>query len=247
MTLPPTDTDWRIENVTEIVTFALVDVSSLDVAWPDGTTPLPARLVEMPPVAEHVAANPEVADWLFTAVEITRQDVFSIDGRTPTLGDDNAIGLWFAPVDPSGIGAPALDVVAQSAGAVVVLDTWLADAEFVDFMNERGHPASIGSARLEEDGDALVGSLDLADLSVAVTATPLAPPEVEEVSGMQVMIPLGATIDRVIAAIGSNPAHAPCAATWNTDGSHPLGNAVFVDVTMMTVYDEPLTGGVVRV
>ncbi len=81
---------------------------------------------------------------LLSIVEIVRAGVFSIDRREPIWPAHGAVALWFARVAWAGeAGAPG------AGQPYLLLNLWVPDAPYVEFMRERGYPAKAGDVRLE--------------------------------------------------------------------------------------------------
>lgn len=241
-------TTWEMEDVTEIVTFALVDPETVAHSFPEGLGFLPAAAVPMPEIQEHIRQHPEHATYAFTVVEVAHQGVFRIDGKSPAMPPDGAIGLWLAPVDPTDLMTehaehPAAELLASAEGAVVSLGVWAPDREYVGYMRECGHFGEYGMATLRtDDAGKLSGVIQLDNLRITASAQPIGEAQIDPRSGAQVMFWPGEQITRGAVITASGSSNQPCEAEWTAEGDHPLAHAVFVGPTYRTRYAQPMLG-----
>lgn len=251
--LPPGgETAWEIRNVEEIVTFALFDPATPGVVLPKGLGFIRAADTPMPAIQEHLKAHPDHAAWAFSIIEITRQEAFLIDGRGPSDSKDGAIGLWFAPVDPSGIAEiiPAdvfTRIIGPAVGSVLGLGIWVPDREYVTYMLEKGHHGEYGQVTLAKDRDGVFhGEIGLDDLHVSVSAKAREGVQEDPEAGTQVLFLPHTEVERVAVIAGALASHRECDAEWSASGEHPLSKAVFIGPTYLTTYGAPLTGSLYR-
>jgi hypothetical protein len=247
--LPPGGTTaWEIGGSEEIVTFLVFDPKAAGVRLPAGLRFIPARAARMPEVQEHLKQHPEHAEWAFSFVEITRQKVFLLDGKAPTLPENGGVGLWLAPVDPAALAGEvpqdAFDrIVAPSLGSVLALAIWVPDRDYVAYMRDRGHTAEFGHVTLAGDATSgFRGEIRLDDLRVRATATPRGEAQQDPDSGTQILFAPGEKVVHVVVIAGSGGRHRACGAEWSKDGAHPLSRGVFVGPTFLTTYEAPLKG-----
>jgi hypothetical protein len=245
-------TSWEIQGPEEIVTFLLFHPKTPGVSLPAGLRFLSAREGQMPEIQEHLKQHPEHAEWALSFLEITRQKAFVLDGRSPALPKNGGIGLWFAPVDFSGLAnqitKEAFDkILAPSLGAVLGLGMWIPDREYVAYMRGRGHHAEYGQVTLVKDGTgAFQGEIRLDDLHVRTSATPRGDVQEDPSSGTQVLFAPGEKVVHAVVIAGSGARNRACEAVWSKKGDHPLSHGVFVGPTYMTTYEAPLKGSAYR-
>ncbi len=251
--LPPGGTtSWEIQEPEEIVTFVLFDPKAPGLSLPAGLRFVLAHDAQMPEVQEYLKEHPGHAEWAFSFVEITRQKAFLIDGKAPVLTEDGGIGLWFAPVDPSGladeIGKDKFDtIVLPSLGAVLGLGIWVPDREYVAYMRARGHHAEYGKVTLVKDAAGMFhGEIQLDDLQIQSSATPHGEVREDPTSGTQVLFAPGDKVVHAVVVAGATALHRECTAEWSKNGNHPLSNGVFVGPTYLTTYKAPLRGSAYR-
>jgi hypothetical protein len=252
--LPPGGlTSWEIRGPKEIVTFVLFDPRTPGVSVPEGLRFMSARDVGMPEVQEHLKKHPDQMDWAFSFVEIARDSGFFIDGKAPAYPENGAAGMWFAPVDPSGltelVGKEVFEtIIAPSLGSVVALGLWIPDQEYVAYMRTRGHHADFGMVTFVKDSNGTFhGEIRVENLHIRVSATPHGETREDTESGTQVLFAPGAKVERAVVIAGSTSRHRACTATWSKSGSnHPLVAGTFVGPTYFTTYDAPLKGSAYR-
>ncbi len=141
-------TKWIVDEPDEIVSYLIFDPATIKNRLPSSLRfitigELAASYI--PWASDHQNKYPTHADWGISFIEIVRMKTFEIDGCKPNWPDHGAAALWcarVAPTDPksdSGQGKPFL-----------VLDFWVPDSEFVDYMCRKGHYASYGVVRLQK-------------------------------------------------------------------------------------------------
>lgn len=251
--LPPGGTtSWEIQEPEEIVTFVLFDPKVPGLSLPAGLRFVSARDARMPEVQQYLKKHPDHMEWAFSFVEITRQKAFLIDGRAPLLPKNGGIGLWFAPVDPSGlaedIGKYKFDtIIAPSLGSVLGLGIWIPDRKYVAYMRARGHYAEYGMVTLVKDTTGrFQGDIRLESLHVKTSATPHGDVREDAASGTQVLFAPGDKVMYAVVVAGSTARHRACSAEWSKSGNHPLSRGVFVGPTYLTTYEAPLKGSAYR-
>ena len=252
-TLPPGGmTHWEIHGAREIVTFAVFDPKSPGIELPSGLNFIPAREIKIPQVIEYLKEHSEYSDWAFSIIEITKQKGFIIDGRALAAKKDDAIGLWFAPVDASNLSekipAEAFNKFIKPAiGAALVLGVWVPDKEYVAYMKSKGHYAEYGDVTMTMDSAGIYrGEIRLDNLVIKNTARPLEGEQKDPTEGTQLMFSMGSEVVRTIILSGSGAVHKNCNAEWNIVGSHPLSRAVLVGPTFLTTYEKPLNGSLYK-
>ena len=147
---------------------------------------------------------------------------FTLDGRSPAWPAHGAAALWFARVAPADSAAdlgPGLPYL--------MLEFWLPDRAFVQFMRGKGHYATYGRAELARDTRGhWRGSVHADGLDVAADCLPGGPVEGGDASaGTQVLFPpSGSGITSVVRIAFAGHRSQDCAAgsSWRLRGSHPL-------------------------
>jgi hypothetical protein len=149
LSLPPgAQTTWVVEGAEEIIAYFAFDTEAVAERLPDDLVFLTMAEIssaDNETARAHLAAHPDQAAWGVSFLEIVRQEVFEIDGRSPNLSDQDAFALWFAAVQPS-------DGSSLSRGRLV-LDLWMPDSAYAEYMREIGHYASHGVVRLSLSAD----------------------------------------------------------------------------------------------
>lgn len=245
-------TRWEMEELEVVVTFLLFDPGDPGIALPKGLRFISLSEMDAPEFQDHLKKNPERSDWAFSFVEFVRPKTWVLDGMAPTLPENGAMAVWFAPVDHSQLAAEVSKesyekVIAPSPDAVLVLGLWIPDREYAAYMRARGHPAEYGLATLIEDSNGTFhGELELDDLNVTASATPQG--EVTSVPDpfTQVFFEPGDTIERVVVLAGRNARERDCVANWSMKGDHPLSRGAFVGPTFLNV-EGPLKGSAYRI
>jgi len=252
-TLPPGGmTNWEINGVEEIVTFALFDPKSPGIQLPPGLKFIPASAIRMPQVIEYLKEHPKYSDWAFSIIEITKQKGFIIDGRALEAKKDGAIGLWLAPVDASNLSekipAEAFNkIIKPSLDAALALGVWVPDKEYVAYMKSKGHYGEYGNVTMTMDSAGIYrGEIRLDNLVIKNTASPLKGEEKDPTAGTQLMFSAGSEVQSTIVLSGSGAVHRNCKAEWKMTGSHPLSKAVLVGPTYLTTYEKPLKGSLYK-
>lgn len=247
--LPPGgEMTWTIADPEEFVTFVLFDPNSKDIELPAGLQFMPASEVGMPEIVEYLKTHPDHSSWAFSFIEITREKAFVIDGKSPKLPQDGGIGLWFAPVDASGVRAEvdstAFDrLIAPSLGAVLGLAIWVPDSAYVSYMRARGMHAEYGMVSLSKDSTGTWrGQINSSNFRVSSTATPQGEARVDSASGTQVLFTPGKSVDAAFVLAGSTAFHRECKAVWTKTGDHPIARGAILGPTYMTTYANPLKG-----
>ena len=221
--LPPgSETTWIVEGAEEIIAHFAFDAEPMSARLPEGMTFL--TLAELSSMGNekaqtYLAANPDQAEWGVSFLEIVRQEVFEIDGRSPTLPGDGAFALWFAGVKP----ATGSDL---SPGRLA-LELWVPDAEYAEYMRERGHYASYGDVQLTDGEDGVWrGSVEIDNLRVAASC--LAGEESRSLGpGNQLVYPRAdAKVGSVVRAVYAGHMERSCTTdNWQLSGTHPLATA----------------------
>jgi hypothetical protein len=250
--LPPGGTTlWEMEELEVVVTFLLFDPKDPGVASPKGLRFIYLREMDAPEFQDYLKKNPEHSEWAFSFVEFVRPKTWILDGKAPTLPENGAMAVWFAPVDHSQLAVEVPKeryekVIAPSTAAVLVLGLWIPDREYAAYMRTRGHRAEYGMATLIEDGNGTFhGELRLDDLNVKTSATPQGEVTSETDPFTQVFFEPGETVEKVVVLTGRNARERDCAANWSTEGDHPLSRGVFVGPTFLNV-EGPLMGSAYR-
>jgi hypothetical protein len=168
---------------------------------------------------EHLAANPGQAQWAVSLLEIVRQEVFEIDGRSPTLPDDGAFAVWFAGVKPTaGSDLPP---------GRVALEVWVPDAEYSEYMRGKGHYASYGDVQLTASEDEIWrGSIE--DDGLRVDAICSAAEEARALGpGSQLVYPRAdSNVRSVVRAAYIGHMERSCTRdNWRLSGTHPIATA----------------------
>lgn len=222
---------WIVEQPEEIVGYLLFDPATVADRLPASlrfieVEELAVRGVEW--AADYLTDEPARGDWGISFLEMVRAGTFTIDGRAPEWPDDGAAGLWWARVTPSdpqvnlGLGTPLL-----------MLEFWIPDASYVEYMWERGYYGTYGDVRLCRDADGTwTGSVNVDGLNVQAECRPSGP----VIGGagsfaQQVLVPprqiISADVIQVDLA-GHRIQNCEAGPSWDLTGTHPLAAAVML-------------------
>lgn len=245
-------TKWEIEELEAVITFLLFDPKDSLVTVPKGLRVIPLRDVPAPEFEAHLKQHPEHADWAFSFVEFVRPKSWVLDGRALSLKDTSGIGVWFAPVDHSKLGAEVPrdkydSILAPSPDALLVLGLWIPDREFADYMRSRGHHAEFGEVTLVKDSSGSYhGQIRLPELTVMGSATPSGEVSAEPDPFTQIFFEPGLTVEQVVIIAGANARERDCEAKWSKQGNHPLARGIFLGPTFLNV-EGPINGSAYRI
>lgn len=210
LTFDPATVQNRIPPTLRCVT--LQELSAGNVGW----------------ASDYLKEHPSHGPWGLSFFEIVRMKTFEIDDRAPDWPEHGAAALWCARVASSdstrdlGPGQPLL-----------VLDFWMPDSTYADYMRQKGHHATYADVKLVQDPDGRwVGTVHADGLSVAAECTPVGPVTGGAGSaGMQVFFPprssMIAEIVRVAFA-GHRIQQCSDRTSWRFHGAHPLANGILV-------------------
>lgn len=176
----------------------------------------------------YLAAHPGHEDRGLSMVEIVQADVFAIDGREPKWPTHGAVALWFARV--AWNGEPPVPGAGQP---FLLLNLWVPDSAYVQFMRRRGYPAEVGGVWLERGEDGAVrGAVAVEGLSIAADCRPD-----EAVSGgpgsrgVQTFLPPeDSPIHSAITVAFAGHRIQGCreGAVWQLTGDHPMAHGTVV-------------------
>lgn len=252
LALPPSGlTSWEIQEVEALVTFVVFDPEDSAVALPKGLSFVLARDVPFPQLEEHLKRHPEHSDWAFSFVEFVRTKGFLLDGKAPELPENGGLGVWFAPVDHSGLAGQMQkdkydSVLAPSPDALLVLGFWVPDMEYVAHMRDRGHPAEYGMVTIVKDSNGtLHGDMQVGDLKVMATATPHGDANLEPEPFTQAWFTPGEKVESAVILAGGNVRERECNAEWSREGNHPISRGIHLDLTFLVI-EGPFTGSAYR-
>jgi len=166
--------------------------------------------------------------WGISFLEIVRMGTFTIDGRSPKWPKDGAVALWFARVASSdslvdlGPGNP-----------FQVLEFWLPDHAYVEYMKHKGYYASYGKVELSQIADGKWrGLIETKGLSVIAECIPTGPITGGVGSaGMQVFFPPASSgIQKLVrvALAGHHIQECRSDSSWRLHGTHPLTTGTLV-------------------
>lgn len=237
---------WIVKEPEEIVGYVLFDPATVADRLPASlrfiaVEELAGRGVEW--AADYLTDEPARGHWGISFFEMVRTGTFAIDGRAPEWPDDGAAALWAARVTPSdpqvnlGLGTPLL-----------MLEFWMPDASYVEYMKEKGYYSTYGDVRLCRNADGTWrGSVSVEGLNVLAECRPSGP-----VSGgagsfaQQVLVPPRQvnSADMIqLDLAGHRIQNCEAGSSWDLSGTHPLAAGVMLgSCTYQFGYD--LTGAV---
>lgn len=218
-------THWVVRDPHEIVAWVAFDTAAVRQRLPDEL-----RFVTIGELAaggvgwaaEHLAEHPQRRGWGVSFLEIVQAGTFTLDGRSPAWPAHGAAALWCARVAPADTAAnlgPGLPYL--------LLEFWLPDRAFVQFMRGKGHYATYGRAELARDTRGhWRGSVHVGGLDIAADCLPAGPVKGGDASaGAQALFPpRGSGITSVVRVAFAGHRVQDCAAgsSWRLRGSHPL-------------------------
>jgi hypothetical protein len=109
----------------------------------------------------HLAQNPSHGAWGVSFVEIISAGTFTIDGRSPRWPTNGAAALWAARVELS-------EAAPGEAQPFLLLEFWLPDSTYVQFMRGKGHYSKPGKISLQQEDGGWVGRLEVSGLLAAL-------------------------------------------------------------------------------
>lgn len=218
------ETTWIVDGAEEVITNVIFDPKLVAERLPSGLAFLTlsdlAKAGNVQAQA-HLETFPHMADWGVSILEIVRQEIFRIDGRVPSQPSNGAIALWFAAVKP----APGNSSAERGR---LVLDLWVADSAYVEYMLSKGHYASYGDVRLSRTPEGIwKGSIVVPALQVEATCRPV--PDVRSLPpGKQLLYPpADSDVDHMIRTVYAGHQERMCDEEgWQISGNHPLSTAV---------------------
>lgn len=162
---------WVVEGPEEVVGYLTFDTATIR-----ARVPRSLRLVTIGELASagrswaraYLAAHPGHADRGLSIVEIVRAQVFAIDGREPDWPANGAVALRFARV--AWNGEPPVPGAGQP---FLLLNLWVPDRSYVQFMRRRGYPAEAGRVWMERGEDGAVrGAVAVEGLTLTADCRP---------------------------------------------------------------------------
>lgn len=218
------ETTWIVDGAEEIITHVIFDPRTVAERLPSGLSFLTMTDLAKAGNAKaqaHLETFPNRSHWGVSFLEIVRQEVFRIDGRAPKQPTDGAIALWFAGVKP------APDNTRAEPGRLV-LDLWVPDSAYVEYMLSKGHYASYGDVRLSRTAEGVwEGGIVVPDLKVGARCRPA--PDIRSLPpGKQLLYPpAGSDVNHMIRTTYAGHQESICDEEgWQISGSHPLSTAV---------------------
>lgn len=171
---------------------------------------------------DYLTKHPAHGHWGVSFLEIVRMGTFTIDGRSPKWPKDGAAALWFARVAPS-------DSLADlgPGNLFQVLEFWLPDHAYVEYMKHKGYYATYGKVKLSRKTDGKWrGLIEAKGLSVIAECIPIGPITGGVGSaGMQVFFPpTSSGIQKLIRVAFAGHQIQECRSDsfWRIRGTHPL-------------------------
>jgi len=220
---------WIVSDPQEIVGYLLFDPISVADRLPETlrfitVEELAGRGVDW--AADHLADEPVHGGWGISFFEIVRMGTLTIEGRAPEWPEGGAVALWLARVAPSGAG-----VNPGSGTPLLMLEFWMPDAGYVEYMQDRGYHAMYGEVTLGHDAAGTWrGTVSVDGLNVSAECSPCGP-----ITGgagsfaQQVFVPPRSSIsDAVVQLDLSGHRIQDCASGsfWEFVGTHPLASSV---------------------
>jgi hypothetical protein len=225
-------THWRIENAEEIVAYATFDPQQVKHQLPPNF-----RFLKVGELAEkgtswaksYLIERPQHEDWGISFIEIIRMDRFAIDGISPNWSPNGAAALWFARIT-----SLESDQEQDSERTYLMLNFWVPDHEYVQYMKEKGYYSTYGDVSLYRNADGKWhGELDTDTVKIEAECYPegrirggpqsagtqvLVPPESSNLTGII-----------HIAFAGHRIQDCTKKSTWIIEGEHPLSDTVIVE------------------
>ena len=167
-------TQWVVSAPEEIVTYLAFDPATVRRRLPANL-----RFITIGELAsggvdwarEFLVQHPTKQQWGISFLEILRTGTFLIDGHPVVWPIHGAAALWFARVAPS---APESDL--GFGRPFLVLDFWMPDRAYVDYMVAKGYYAIYGDVRLHQGSSGKwSASLAVEDLSITGECAPAGP------------------------------------------------------------------------
>ena len=221
---------WVVNQPEEVVGYVLFDPATVNDRLPSRL-----RFITIGELAnagvswanDHLAEMPSHKLWGVSFFEIVRTGTFMIDGLAPSWPQDGAMALWAARVAPSDLS----DDLNMPGQALLVLEYWFPDGQYVTYMHEKGYYATYGSVELSQDvNGSWLGLVKVDGLSVAARCTPAGPVTGGAGSrGMQTLIPpktAEVTSYVTVAFAGHQIQECREGNSWEIEGTHALSKGV---------------------
>jgi len=242
------ETRWIVQKPEEIVAYVVFDPATVA-----GELPRAFRFITLDELAsngiawagEHIAAHPARGRWAASFLEIVRADTFTIDGRSPRWPAHGAVALWCARV-----ASTAPDSELGPGRPLLVLQFWMPDPAYADYMRTKGHHATYGEVALDRAPDGTWrGSITADGLNATAQCTPAGPVTGGAGSaGMQAFFPPASSTVRDVVRVafaGHRVQDCRADAAWTLAGRHPLAIAAVLSPSNFEFgYD--LVGGAYR-
>jgi hypothetical protein len=171
---------------------------------------------------DYLTKHPAHGQWGVSFLEIVRMGTFTIDGRSPKWPKDGAAALWFARV-----ASCDSSVDAGPGKPFQVLEFWLPDPAYVEYMRHKGYYATYGKVKLSRKGDGKWrGLIETKGLSVIAECIPTGPISGGVGSaGRQVLFqPASSGIKKLVRVAFAGHRIQECRSDsfWRLRGTHPL-------------------------
>lgn len=182
----------------------------------------------VPWATDYLTKHSAHGQWGISFLEIVRMGTFTIDGRSPRWSRDGAAALWFARV------ASAHSLADLGPGKPFqVLEFWLPDQAYVEYMHHKGYYATYGKVKLSQTADGKWrGLIKAKGLSVIAECIPTGPISGGFGSaGMQVFFPPASSgIQKIIrvAFAGHQVQECGSDSSWRLRGNHPITTATLL-------------------
>ncbi len=246
--LPPlpqgAHTQWVVKQPFEIVTYVTFDPATVESRLPPSLRFITVKELDAKRVGwatDYLAEHFDHGHWGVSFLEIVRSETFTIDGRAPNWPEHGAAALWCARVAPS---VATMDL--GSTQPFLVLEFWMHDDAYAEYMRSKGHFATHGDVQLIKDsGGNWRGSVDVAGLSISAICRPTGAVTGGVGSrGKQAFFPpSSSTVKNVVHVAFAGHRIQNCdQATWNIQGTHPLNGGVVLPPTTLQ-FGYALIGG----
>lgn len=218
-------THWVVAQPEEIVIYLVFNPAELTNILPKSLRFITIKELSTNGVSwatDHLTKHSAHAQWGVSFLEIVRMGTFMIDGRSPKWPKDGAAALWFARVASSdslvdlGPGNP-----------FQIIEFWLPDRTYVEYMKQKGYYASYGKVELAQTADGKWrGLIEAKGLSVSAECIPTGPITGGVGSaGMQVFFPPASSgIQKHVRVAFAGHQIQECRndSFWRLRGTHPL-------------------------
>jgi len=228
-----TSASWTMSGARQIVQYFAFDPATVAYKLPRHLTftTIGALARQNIPWAEkHLSHVPSHKFWGVSFLEIVQPDSFIVAGHSPQWPEDGAFAVWAARVER------VADSTLQTPNQLLILNLWLPDTSFTDYMMQHDIFADPGDVSLWQDSlGAWHGRVKTHDLTIETECVPAGPIDGGDSNhGAQILHPpqsSGIATALKITFRGHRIQDCDSSTLWRFDGPHPLSSSFPLGLT----------------